>query len=68
MTHQTKDRYRFRWRRPKLTIYRPATHRWFHAARNRYTDYPTGRVVTIGAAVQAGWRVFSLTWKGSGWR
>jgi hypothetical protein len=49
----------YRW--PKLTIYRAAVHRRFRFAWNRYEP------VTIGAAVQVGGRVFSLTWANAVW-
>lgn len=54
------DRFAFEWRRPRITTYRAADRRRFRAGLNRYPG------VVIGAAVQVGTRVLSLTWGAPG--
>lgn len=51
-----KYRHTFEWRRPTLTLYRAADRRPIAAMLNRYPG------VVIGAAIQVGGRVLSLTW------
>jgi hypothetical protein len=56
MPDETRYRYEFHWRQPRLTVYRAATRHHVRTGLNRYPG------VVIGAAVQVGWRVVSLTW------
>lgn len=45
------------WRRPRFTVYQAAPPRRWRIARNRYYGH-----ATIGASVQLGSTVLSLTW------